>query len=84
MFSSSSPVLDLHGETRDFVPFLVNDFINDNTKLKNEYVGIIHGFSSNILKIKVHEVLKQNKSVDSFKVDIFNPGITIVKLKIKK
>jgi len=83
MFSSKSPTLNLHGETRDTCIFLINDFINDNVKLKIEYIGIIHGRSSNILKSKVHEVLKQNKNVDSFKVDIFNPGITIVKLKIK-
>ncbi len=81
MFSSKSPVLNLHGETRDTVTFIVNDFINDNSKLKNEYVGIIHGRSSNILKNKVHELLRKNSQVDSFKVDIFNPGLTIVKLK---
>lgn len=81
MFTSHSPILNLHGETRDTIVFPVNDFIHDNVKLKNEYIGIIHGRSSNILKNKVHEILKQNKYVDSFKVDIFNPGITIVKLK---
>ena len=84
MFSSKSPTINLHGETRDTVTFLVNDFINDNYKLKNEYIGIIHGYSSTILRNKVHEILKRNNKVDSFKVDIFNPGLTIVKLKIKK
>lgn len=82
MFSSSSPVLNLHGEVRSMVEVLVNDFIRDNAKMQVEYVGIIHGRSSDILKTRVHEVLKQNKDVDSFKVDIFNPGITIVKIKI--
>lgn len=84
MFSSNSPVLNLHGETRDTCVFLVQDFINDNVKLKNEYIGIIHGRSSNILKNEVHKILKINKYVDSFKVDIFNPGVTIVKLKISQ
>ena len=37
-----------------------------------------------ILKNKVHEVLKSNKYVDSYKVDIFNPGVTIIKLKISQ
>ena len=82
MYSSKSPTINLHGETRDTVLFIVNDFINDNYKLKNEYIGIIHGYSSTILKNKVHEILKRNNKVDSFKVDIFNPGLTIVKLKI--
>ncbi len=82
MFSSKSPTLNLHGETRDTITYPVNDFIKDNYKLKNEYVGIIHGYSSTILKKEVHEILKKNKLVDSFKVDIFNPGLTIVKIKI--
>lgn len=84
MFHSGSPTLNLHGEISTTITYPVNDFINDNIKLKNEYIGIIHGRSSNILKNKVHEILKQNKNVDSFKVDIFNPGLTIVKLKIRK
>lgn len=83
MFTNNSPTLNVHGETRDTVAFPLQDFINDNIKLKNEYIGIIHGRSSNILKNRVHELLKQNKNVDSFKVDIFNPGLTIVKLKRK-
>lgn len=84
MFNSKSSVLNLHGETRDTCVFLVEDFIRDNIKLKNEYIGIIHGRSSDILKNRVHDILKCNKYVDSFKVDIFNPGVTIIKLKISQ
>ena len=84
MFLSNSPVLNVHGETTDTVVFFLEDFIKDNSKLGNEYVGIIHGRSSNILRNRVHELLKKNKLVDSFKVDITNPGLTIVKLKIGK
>ena len=76
MFSSNSPVLNVHGETTDTVVYYV--------KLKNAYVGIIHGKSSNILRNRVHELLKKNKLVDSYKVNIWNPGMTIVKLKIDK
>lgn len=81
MFSSSSPTLNVHGETRDTVVFVLNDFLNDNYKLQIEYVGVIHGRSSDILKLRVHELLRKNKKVDSFKVDIFNPGLTIIKLR---
>ena len=81
MYNSKSPTINLHGETRETVVFQLNDFLNDNYKLHNEYVGVIHGYSSTILKNKVHEILKKNKQVDSFKVDPFNPGLTIVKLK---
>lgn len=83
MFSSSSPVINLHGETWDTCVFPLNDFINDNMKLKNEYIGVIHGRSSNILRDRVHELLKKNKNVDSFRINIWNPGMTIVKLKCK-
>ena len=84
MYNSKSPTLNVHGETRDTVVFVVNDFIKDNYKLKVPYIGIIHGYSSTILKNKVHELLKNNKLVDSYKVDIFNPGLTIIKLKYPK
>ena len=82
MLDHKIPTLNLHGETRDTCVFPVQDFIRDNIKLKNEFIGIIHGRGSNILKNKVHEILKKDKNVDSFRVDIFNPGITLVKLKI--
>ena len=84
MFNSSSPVLNVHGETTDTVVFFLNDFIKDNVKLGNTYVGIIHGRSSNILRNRVHEVLRKNKDVDSYRLDIWNPGLTIVKLKTDK
>lgn len=84
MFSSSSPVLNVHGETTDTVVYFLNDFIRDNVKLGNVYVGIIHGKSSNILRNRVHELLKKNRDVDSYRIDIWNPGMTIVKLKIDK
>ncbi len=81
MYTSKSPTLNVHGETRDTVVFVLNDFINDNYKMGIEYIGVIHGYSSTILKTKVHELLKKNKYVDSYKTDLFNPGLTIIKLK---
>lgn len=84
MFNSKSPTLNLHGETRDTIMYPVSSFILDNVKLGNLYIGIIHGRSSNILKDELHSILKKNKYVDSFRVDIFNPGVTIIKLKISQ
>ena len=84
MFNSKSPVLNVHGETTDTVGYFLNDFIKDNVKLGNVYIGIIHGRSSTILRNRVHELLKKNKQVDSFRLNIWNPGETIVKLKIDK
>jgi len=81
MYKSTSPTINLHGETKDTVVYILNDFINDNVLLKEEYIGVIHGYSSTILRNRVHELLKQNKCVESFKIDMFNPGLTIIKLK---
>ena len=81
MYTSKSPTLNVHGETRDTVVFVLNDFIHDNYIMGNKYIGVIHGYSSTILKNKVHEVLKQNKYVESYYVDMFNPGLTIITLK---
>lgn len=84
MFNSHSPVLNVHGETCDTVVFFLESFIRDNVKLGNVYIGVIHGRSSNILRNRVHELLKKNRYVDSFRIDIWNPGMTIIKLKIDK
>ena len=84
MFNSHSPVLNVHGETCDTVVYFLESFIRDNVKLGNVYIGVIHGRSSNILRNRVHELLKKNRYVDSFRIDIWNPGMTIIKLKVAK
>ena len=84
MFYSNIPSIDLHGETRDSARVLVMEFINDNIKLKNEKVLIIHGIGSGTLKNEVHKNLKINKKVKSYKLDNFNSGCTVVELNIDK
>lgn len=76
------PRIDIHGETTNTVIFVVNDFINDNYKMKNEYILIIHGKGTGVLRKKVHEILKDNKLVEKYELDVMNLGQTIVKLKI--
>lgn len=84
MLYSNIPSIDLHGETRDSARVLVMEFINDNIKLKNEKVLIIHGIGSGALKNEVHKNLKINKKVKSYKLDNFNNGCTVVELNIDK
>ena len=79
-FLANIPSLDLHGETIDSARFLINDFINDNIKLKNNKIVLIHGKGSYILKDFVHDYLKIDKRVDNYYLDI-NTGQTIVELK---
>lgn len=82
MITSKTPKLDLHGEISAMVEVLIEEFIKDNVILKNEYIIIIHGKSSNILSNEVYRVLKNNNNVLECKRDNWNLGQTIVKLKI--
>ena len=81
LVTSKTPTLDLHGEVSSLVEVLVNEFIKENYQLKNNTLVIVHGKSSNILKNEVHRVLKENKYVESYKLDNWNIGSTIVNLK---
>ena len=75
---SNLPTLDLHGYDRDYARIQINDFINDNYKMKNKKVIIIHGNGSGILKKMTQETLRKNKLVKDYKIDNFNDGQTIV------
>lgn len=82
IITSKTPRLDLHSEVKAMVEVLVNEFINDNKNLKNEYIIIIHGKSTNILTEEVHWVLKHNKDVVKFYKNNWNLGETIVQIKL--
>ena len=84
MLNKNIPTIDLHGEYLDSAIILTSEFIKDNILLKKEFICIIHGIGKDILRKGIHEYLKKEKNVDSFKQDFFNPGCTIVKLKIKE
>ena len=75
------PTLDLHGETRDIAKVLINEFIEDNYKMKNTKVIIIHGVGTKTLLKETQNTLKNNKYVLEYKIDNFNAGQTIVTLK---
>lgn len=80
MFYDNLESLDLHGIDRDYARILINDFINDNYKMKNEKVVIIHGIGEGIIRKVTQETLRKNKLVKDFKIDNFNPGTTIVEI----
>ena len=81
VFIDSYPKLDLHGEIRDSARVLIKEFLQDNMIMKNYKLCIVHGIGSGILKNEVIKVLKQSKLVDSFHLNHFNSGCTIVYLK---
>ena len=76
------PQLDVHGYTYDTVMTVVNDFINDNFKLRNEKICVVHGKGEGILKNKIHTDLKKNKKVKKFYLYNLNIGCTIIELNL--
>lgn len=77
------PTIDLHGEFAVTAYTIVNEFITDQIKLKQEYIAIIHGKGSGILKDEVHRILHSDKRVLQYHLDPENLGQTLVHLKIK-
>ena len=80
IFTKNLPSLDLHGETRETARVLINDFIKENIKLKNDKFVIIHGIGTGVLKKETQNILKNNKKVIEFGIDFMNEGSTIVRI----
>lgn len=81
IFTDNLPTLDLHTLDRDTAIININDFVNDNIKLQNSIIVIIHGKGKGILKKTTIDTLKQNKQVIDFKINNYNDGMTLVELK---
>ena len=81
-FTVLLPSIDLHGFDRVLARIKTNEFINDNVKLRNKQILIIHGIGEGIVKDEVFKTLRKNKNVESFKLNLPNIGCTIVNLKI--
>ena len=82
-FTVLLPHLDLHGETSESAKFLVESFIKDNYLMQNNRVVVIHGKSGGVLKKTTQEVLKHNKYVTNYEIDMLNDGQTIIEIKSK-
>ena len=77
------PQIDLHGEDKIGARIKVKAFINEQYKLDNKEIAIIHGVGKGILKKEVLSILKNEKRVEEYNLDMFNEGCTLVKLKDK-
>lgn len=75
------PTLDLHGTDRDYARILINEFIEDSYKMKEKRVIIVHGIGTGIIRKETEKTLKLNKKVESYSLNNFNVGETIVNLK---
>lgn len=84
VFTSKLPKLDLHGYDRESARVAINDFIEENFKLKKEKFVIIHGIGTGVLKNATAETLKKNKRVKESQIDFMNIGSTIVRINLTK
>lgn len=84
LYRKSMPTLDLHGEDSVTARILVNDFLNDNEKIGQLELAIVHGIGKGILKKEVHKMLRVDKRVVEFGIDYFNEGCTLVRIEQKK
>lgn len=84
IFTDNLPTIDLHGFDRDYARVKINEFINDNRKMKNSIIVIVHGVGSGILKNETMNTLKKNKCVIDYKLFYNNVGMTLVKINIDK
>lgn len=77
------PQIDLHGEDRVGARIKVKTFLDDNYKLYNKEVAIIHGLGKGILKKEVLNILRHDCRIEKYNIDMFNEGCTLVKFKDK-
>lgn len=82
MFIDQLPILDLHGYDRESARVAINDFINDQKKMKKPFGAIIHGVGTGILRAATKDTLKNNKNVADFKLANNNWGCTILQIKV--
>ena len=56
-------------------------FIEENLKINEKKIIIVHGKGTGILKSATHEYLKSDRRVLEFKTNNYNDGETIIILK---
>lgn len=84
LFISKCPTIDVHGEYAEAMEYIVNTFINENIKLKESRIVIIHGLGNDILRKEISRVLSNNKNVISYGTGMYNKGQTIINLNVDK
>ena len=79
-----SSTLDLRGQRYEEASVLLDKFIDDAIYANLTYISIIHGFGTGVIRKLVHDTLKTNKAVESYRYGGANEGgqgVTIVTLK---
>jgi DNA mismatch repair protein MutS2 len=81
-FTARYPRMDIHGETTTTCIALIDSFINDNIKLKEKNIAIIHGKGTGALRKALHSHLKGLKKVQKYYINGLNDGETIIELNL--
>lgn len=79
-FLNILPSLDLHGYTRDTIYYPISTFINDNLKLNNKKILIIHGIGEKVLSREIKILFKNDKRIRKMYISSDNVGCTIIEL----
>ena len=80
-FLYDKPHLDLHGCDRTVAVAMTKMFIDENIKIDNKVLVIVHGKGEGILKNATHEYLRSDKRILEYKTNNYNDGETIIYLK---
>lgn len=80
-FLYNVPHLDIHGYDRYGAVAMIKNFIENNLRIEQKKLVIVHGKGTGVLKNATHEYLKHDKRVLEFKTNNYNDGETIVILK---
>lgn len=80
-FLYNVPHLDLHGYDRTGAVAMTKLFIDENIRINEKKIIIVHGKGTGILKSATHEYLKSDRRVLDFKTNNYNDGETIITLK---
>jgi DNA mismatch repair protein MutS2 len=79
-----STSIDLRGMESTEAVYVTEQFLDNAVLAKLEKVTIIHGKGTGALRKAIHNMLKRNKLVKSFRLGVFGEGetgVTIVELK---
>lgn len=83
MTAPAKTEVDLRGMTLDEAELVTEKFIDDAVLSHLETVTIIHGKGTGVLRNGIHELLKRNRSVKSFRLGKYGEGetgVTVVTL----
>ena len=78
------PEINVIGQNIEEACFVIDKYLDDCYIAKLSPVRIVHGKGTGALRTGIHNYLKKNKLVDSFRLGTFGEGemgVTIVTLK---